>query len=1174
MEFGTGGECGTGLEFTLLGDVQAVADGRPLPLGPARQRSVLVALLIDAGHVVTVDTLMERVWGDGPPQRARGTLHAYLSRLRNAFGPGRQLLARRPGGYALLVDPLTVDLNRFRAHTAAARRTGDDRAREALFGRALSLWRGEACAGLETAWISGLREVLHQERFLARLDHADVRLRLGDHTRLVSELSALADRYPLDERLAGQLMLALYRSGRSADALQHFHVIRARLAEELGCDPGPALRTLHRRLLTNDPALTAPATEPPAAEAPPAIASPPSAPSARGRLVGRSAELRTLTGLLDDFVTQDGARDAAPLGFDILGEPGMGKTRLLDEVVRAARDRGLTVLHSTGAPSDPHPYGVIVEALADAVTAGERRLRAALPTATVRVLGTLFPVLADGPATVPGPATTERHWLHRSLASLLETLAMSDRTVLVIDDLHAADEATSELIAYLLRRPVRARLLLALAHRPRQITPRLEQALARSAAEGRLVRSELAPLSRADAQHLCPSVRGRRRLAWMYEVSGGNPLYLECLARLPPHTAVGTGDRPAGPADPHGHTDGLPGAVRADVLAELSGLPAATVTVARAAAVLGDPFDAAGAAAVAGTAFDETLTALDALAARDLVRATGDAQRFRFRHPLVRTAVYEGADAGWLIGAHIRAEEALRLAGAPPSARAVHVLCSARAGDDAAAALLARAARDVLSTSPSTSARWTEQALRLLPPEVPRPDLWAQRTDALHRAGHLRESREFLRTVMPRLPAGAAEQHARLVVSLATTEWLLGEYDGAIGLLLEELSGAVTHSPGTTADLQAAVASVAVRTADFDTAVRWARRSLRSATCAGSAPQRNAALGLLALARTSAGDYTAARADLERASAALEQLADEELQDHLGTCVTVGWSQMLWGHHHAALRTLDRALRMSYRTGHHVLLCDLFAAAAYAYLFLGRLDEADAHAEDALEAASFTGSDEPSSLAGAVKAAVRLWRGQVEEARRICTSMVPSQGSDRGPSTARAVALGVLGQTMLLTGDPDGCAALTLRAGGGVDLGRFEAPMRPLWYSVLTGAALARDDPGQAAEWSRRAAESADPDGPRHQHGFVALTRAENLLARRDGAPAARLAHEAAELFDANAMSVYAASARLTAGRAWFVDARPDLAREQLLRARRQAQECGAHALGQAAESLLADPGA
>ncbi|WP_238452804.1 AfsR/SARP family transcriptional regulator [Micromonospora sp. ATA51] len=227
------------VEFRLLGDVEARIDGTLVELGHARQQCVLVALLVEANRTVPIDQLLERVWGDRRPQRARGTLYGYLYRLRRALaGVADVSLVRRSSGYVLTVDPMSVDLYRFRHLIARARSAGDDEA-ATLLGQALDLWRGDAFETLGTPWLNAVRNALDAERFAAELDRNDLALNRGGHNWLLGQLSARAEERPLDERLTAQLMLALYRCGRQADALDRYELIRQRLASEVG-RPRPA----------------------------------------------------------------------------------------------------------------------------------------------------------------------------------------------------------------------------------------------------------------------------------------------------------------------------------------------------------------------------------------------------------------------------------------------------------------------------------------------------------------------------------------------------------------------------------------------------------------------------------------------------------------------------------------------------------------------------------------------------------------------------------------------------------------------------------------------------------------------------------------------------------------------------------------------------------------------
>lgn len=233
-------------EFGLLGDLEVRVDGLLVDIGHVKQRSVLVALLAEQGSPVPLDRLIDRVWGEQATARARDTLYVYLSKLRQVLD-----IQREPGGYRLRAD--SVDLHRFRTLVTQARGQADERALE-LLDEAIGLWRGPALAGLDSPWLAEFREELNVERVEAELDRNDLAIKLG--RAVLPELLKAAEQRPVDERLIGQVMLALHRAGNSAEALRHYEALRQRLADELGVDPGAPLRVLHEHILTAEPART------------------------------------------------------------------------------------------------------------------------------------------------------------------------------------------------------------------------------------------------------------------------------------------------------------------------------------------------------------------------------------------------------------------------------------------------------------------------------------------------------------------------------------------------------------------------------------------------------------------------------------------------------------------------------------------------------------------------------------------------------------------------------------------------------------------------------------------------------------------------------------------------------------------------------------------------------
>ena len=244
------------MDFRILGPVEVVENGKPLPLGGPRQRALLALLLLHANDAVSTDRLIDELWGAEAPASGPTALQNQIARLRKVLGADR--VHTRQTGYAIRVEPDELDLHRYRQLVDSAE-TAEPAQRSALLAQAVALWHGTALSSLpdapfvvaESTRLEGLRLAALEERI-------DVDLELGRHADLVGELASLAARFPLQERLRGQLMLALYRSGRQAEALDVYRETRRMLADELGLEPSQSLRELERAVLAQDPSLDPP----------------------------------------------------------------------------------------------------------------------------------------------------------------------------------------------------------------------------------------------------------------------------------------------------------------------------------------------------------------------------------------------------------------------------------------------------------------------------------------------------------------------------------------------------------------------------------------------------------------------------------------------------------------------------------------------------------------------------------------------------------------------------------------------------------------------------------------------------------------------------------------------------------------------------------------------------
>ena len=396
------------VEFRLLGEVEAAVDGTPITVGFAQLRCLLSVLLVEANHIVSVDQLLERAWRPHRlPRHPRGAVHQCIALVRKALAavPDVTVTTHR-AGYRLVVDPHLVDLHRFQAlvkQTRAGRR--DDHA-VASFTRALGLWRGEPLAGVpDTAWVDSVRTTLLQQRHAVELDLTDIHLRLGQHATLLAELADRMERHPLDERLAGQYLLALYRSGRQADALARYEQLRRNLADELGVHPSPPLRQLYQQILHAAPSLAVP----PAGAVPARVPVPRQLPAPPRLFTGRAAELARLDDILAEQPDTGGTVMISAIG----GTGGIGKTWL--------------ALHWAHTHLDRFPDGQLHVDLRGFDPAGQ-------PVPLVTAVRGFLDSLGVDPATIPIDPDAQ--------VGLYRSLVAGKRMVIVLDNARDTEQVS------------------------------------------------------------------------------------------------------------------------------------------------------------------------------------------------------------------------------------------------------------------------------------------------------------------------------------------------------------------------------------------------------------------------------------------------------------------------------------------------------------------------------------------------------------------------------------------------------------------------------------------------------------------------------------------------------------------------------------------------------------
>ena len=349
------------MDFRILGPLEVLDEGREVALGGSKQRALLAVLVLHANETLSTDRLIEELWGEHPPATAAKTVQVHVSRLRKALASGGDLIVTRERGYRLELDPDRLDAHRFERLLAQARdELAADRPRQAAaaLDEALALWRGEPLADLayepfaqrEVARLADLRVAALELRI-------DARLALGGHAEVIGELEALIAEHPFRERLRAQLMLALYRADRQADALQAYQDARRKLVEELGIEPGERLRELERAILAQDPALALPVLEA-AQEAAPA------GEGAAERAAGEPAPSAPPAGERSAPAPgSPGARRLVSIVFaDLVGSTGLGE-RLDPESMHALLDRYIEVC---GAVIERHG-GTVEGFIGDAV---------------------------------------------------------------------------------------------------------------------------------------------------------------------------------------------------------------------------------------------------------------------------------------------------------------------------------------------------------------------------------------------------------------------------------------------------------------------------------------------------------------------------------------------------------------------------------------------------------------------------------------------------------------------------------------------------------------------------------------------------------------------------------------------------------------------------------------
>jgi ATP/maltotriose-dependent transcriptional regulator MalT len=873
--------------------------------------------------------------------------------------------------------------------------------------------------------------------------------------------------------------------------------------------------------------------------------------TAQPALIGRRHEL----GVLDRTLAGVERGPARALG--LRGEPGIGKSRLLAELASRAEERGHLVLAGRATELERDlPFALLIDAF-------DRQLESDPPRRLadehLSQLAAVLPAVAGMPGVEPALSPDGRHRVARAVRGLLELFAAQRPVTVLLDDVQWADAASADVLALLLHRPPPMRVLLALATRAGR-APDLESALETAVRNDSAEVLDVGPLSRKEANGLMVSLRraARERL---YVESGGNPFYLEALARAEgsdPRRRVATG------------MAGVPRAVRAALAGEVGVLPAHMREVLEGAAVAGDPFEPELAGAAVGVSETTVLSALDELLAADLIRQTDQPRRFRFRHPLVRRAVYEGTAGGSRLAAHARAADALAARGATAAQRAHHAERAARPGDMDAVDLLAEAAAETMARAPATAAGWYGSALRLLPDgsayDERRLALLHAQADAFVSANRAVDARDALRRALRLVPADAVVARARMTAALAHLEvWFINPQE-AHDLLTDARAALGNEAPRERALLTLELALERESCGDYEAVGTLAEEARAAAQEAGD-PVLEAAAAIHAVDAAAAdlrGVDEAAVARVERlldhAEALVDALPDEAVTERLETVLSLATSQL-----HAdrsVMPAAERGLRLAREAGQGFMASSFMSLLGYAAERSGDLESARRAADDAVDSALVSSNATIMFWGSMLSAWVALAQGRASHAVADAEVAVEATRSS-APSSAGWT----LGDARLASGDATG-ALEALESSGWVDPDLAPTDrIRALEVVVRVQLALGRRE--EAADWAARARQEAAGRRTGVFGAITGLIDAQVMLAQEEPQEAASAALAGASAAEEGAAPLWEGRCRTVAGEALAAAGKEDEARAELRRAADDLDARGAAGYRDAALQIL-----
>jgi DNA-binding SARP family transcriptional activator len=794
------------MDFRILGPLEVLENGRAITLTGSKQRALLAMLLLHAGETVTTDRLIDELWGERPPAGGPKSLQMQISRLRKVLaGSGRggsaNPILTQGRGYRMAIEPEQLDAHRFEQLVAQGRGELEaDRPEAAapVLEEALALWRGSPLADLAYEPFAQTAVARLDELRVAALEHLiEAKLALGAHAEVVPQLEAVIAEHPYREGPRALLMLALYRCDRQAEALQAYQDARGALVEELGIEPGERLRELERGILAQDPGLQLVV-----ASAPPAGEPQPDAP--RRAFVGRDRELSDLAGALDGAIAGSGRLVL------LAGEPGIGKSRLADALMEQARRRGALVAagrcwEAGGAP----PYWPWIQVLRTVIRDTEAEALRTQLAGGASDLAQLLPELRERFASLPEPPALDREGarfrLFEATGSFLRAAAEARPLVVVLDDLHAADEPSLLLLEFVARGLAQSRMLVTGAYRDVDPVLRapLTAALAELVRESHTVQIALGGLTAADIAEYVEIATGIVPASGLADAiraeTEGNPLFVsETVHLLAAEGRVAEA----------GARVRIPPSVRAVIGHRLERLSESCQATLVWASVIGREFGFEALGAVGALEHGTLMDALsEAMAEGVLEDVPGTPGRLRFAHQLIRDVLYERVTLARRMQLHKEVGDALEVLYAPDpephlAELAQHFVAAAPVGARDKASGYARRAGDRAAGQLAfeEAARHYEIALTLAENPRARCELLLAMGDAHARAGDTPASKRAFRE------AADLAERADFVELLARAAfgyggrfaWARGSTDPALVPLLERALAAIGDEDGRT----------------------------------------------------------------------------------------------------------------------------------------------------------------------------------------------------------------------------------------------------------------------------------------------------------------------------------------------------------------------------------------